>query len=150
MGYYPEQVNIVGNMITDPICNLISLLKLHIQTNKEKLFVPYGKATELVCKLLFQRGYIRSYSCVTLKTKGQYDVYICIFLNIISSSSSIHSIELISTPSRKVVYTLSELKKYYRYMGSDSDLVVRTHSGYRYGSDCLKCNLGGEILFRIN
>lgn len=127
------------------ICSFIGVYNLALLTGRFYFSVRYTKSIELICKLLLEKGYVSGYRIILSNDNtGQVKIIIHIL------SKVVKRVHLVSTPSKRVRLSYLALRKYYSFMGEDSDLILRTSKGFQYGSTCLRLRIGGEVLFRLN
>jgi small subunit ribosomal protein S8 len=125
---------------TDPIADMLTVIRNGILANQEQVTVPFSKVKEGICTVLLNEGYIRRFN--VLDTKPAKTLTIALKYAE-TGEPVIHQIDRISTSGRRVYSGRKDLKPIIRGFGIS---VVSTSSGILSDRDCRKRKLGGEVL----
>jgi small subunit ribosomal protein S8 len=100
------------------------------------------KICESFLKILWNEGFILGY---TIEQKNFNQIKI--FLKYKDKEPVINSIKLISTPSRRVYYSVKQI---WKMDSSKSFIIFSTNKGLKSIIDCKKLKIGGEPFILIN
>ena len=125
---------------TDPIADMLTVIRNGILANKEQVTVPFSKVKEGICAVLLSEGYIRRFN--VLDTKPAKTLTIALKYAE-TGEPVIHQIDRVSTSGRRVYSGRKDLKPIIRGFGIS---VVSTSSGILSDRDCRKRKLGGEVI----
>jgi len=123
--------------------NFFSFLKISIKKKKNKIFVKKTKNIIFVLNFLYKEGYIKNYKIIN-------DSKICIFLKYVLNESIFHDI-IYYKPSRKIFFTKKKMCNFIRnkkWLGSN--YILYTSKGLLSLTQCIKYNLTGILMFKIN
>jgi ribosomal protein S8 len=122
--------------MTKNILYFISFLKLHVSQKKVYGYILNTKANIKFLDYLWQTNFIWGY-----KICGEFfKVYFKYYLN----KCSINTLEFYNSPIQ-----VKELNLYCR-QSPQSLLIIDTLEGYKSGAYCVKFNIGGILLLKIN
>jgi len=128
---------------TDPIADMLTVIRNGILAAKGQVDVPYSRIKEGIAKVLNAEGFVTDISVLdtkparTLRIKLKYGS---------DGEPAIHAIDRISTGGRRVYSGRSELKPIIRGFGI---AVISTSQGILSDRDCRKRKLGGEVLCSV-
>jgi ribosomal protein S8 len=120
---------------------LASRLNLAICHKKSCVPIEKSPTVFLIIKLLMEKQLIKNF----LITKNFY----LIFLHFKIRTSVFKNVKVISIPSKRVyanVYQVNSLVNLHQ----NTFFLISTTKGIYTSYDCVKLNLGGEVLFSIN
>lgn len=126
----------------DRISNLIIAIKNAGNAGKETTTLPFSKLQAAIAKVLFDAGYIASYS---KKTSKGHDV-LEIGIAYTNSGPKVHDVKRISKPSRRLYVGSGDIRPVRNGYGI---LVLSTPKGILTGDQAKKEHVGGETLFEI-
>ena len=126
-------------MINNIIADSFSRIKNAQSAHNLETTVLYSKFMLEVLVILRNEGYIRGFSLDSGEIK--------IFLKYLNKKPMFRNINLISKPSRRVYYSISNLLKKNTQTGT---FVISTSQGLFSSRDAIKKNLGGEVVCYIN
>ncbi len=128
---------------TDPIADMLTRIRNAAMINKLSVDIPYSKLKEEIIKVIKKEGYITDYevnkefpSKLIVKLKSRAG----------GKMNVIEGLKRISKPGRRVYTSVEDIPKVIGGMGV---AVISTSKGIYSGKDCVKNNIGGEILFNI-
>ncbi len=140
--------------IMSPIANMLVQLKNAQAAKKAEVTVPFSAMKQAIADVLLKFGFLLSVEKKKLKSRKsevsvlqiglKYDNVVNFGTNV--SSGAIHSINLISKPSRRMYAGAKDLRA---VKGGAGLAVVSTSKGVMSGEDARKQNLGGEVIFEI-
>ena len=106
------------------------------------IFQRRKKICEAFLKILWTEGFILGYK-IDEKNVNQ----IKIFLKYSKNKPAIHSIKLISKPSRRVYYSIKQI---WKLDSNKSFIIFSTNRGLKSILECKKLRIGGEPFISIN
>ena len=128
---------------TDPIADLLTVLRNGISANRTKITVPWSRLKEAVIKVLAEEGYVGRVE--VLDTKPAKTLSIALKYGD-HGESAIHTITRVSTPGRRQYAGKAALKPIIRGFGIS---VVSTSQGVVSDRVCRQRNIGGEVLCTV-
>lgn len=130
--------------ITDPIADMLTVIRNANSNRMDKLDVPASKAKVAILKLMKEKGYIVDYKRIEDNKQGILRIYLK-FLGK-ARIPVIHKIKRISTPSRKM-YVKNDKIPY--VLGGIGMAVLSTHKGILSDVQARAQKIGGEVLCYI-
>jgi small subunit ribosomal protein S8 len=127
-------------MTTDPIADMLTRIRNAVRASKDEVSLPHSKTKEQIAKLLQQEGYIHSYDVsregvkANLRVKLKYGA---------GGEPTIHHIERVSKPGRRIYHGVDELHLIRRGMGT---AIVSTSQGLIPDRECRRRKIGGEVV----
>lgn len=100
---------------------------------------PKKKICESFLKILWTEGFILGYSIENEKIK--------IFLKYVNGRPAINSLNLISTPSRRIYYSVKQI---WKIDSCQYFIILSTNKGLKSILECKKLKIGGEPILIIN
>lgn len=128
-------------MITDKVSNFSAILNQALKLKKNLICVPYTRLTLNLSSLFYKEGLIYSYK-IDLKNNK-----ISICLNQLDNSFSFSRLRRISKPSKRVYWTVSQLKN--KVLKEGRFYIISTSSGIITSNQALTKNISGEIWMEI-
>jgi ribosomal protein S8 len=126
------------------LADLIVRIKVALKARLLSIKVLKNKLTINFLFLLYKIGLIRSFHILVKENN------ILVYLKYKNNKSIIHSIDIISKPSRRVYWSLNVLSHNYRKYSFSSFYVISTSQGLITSNDAiLRKNISGEILCKI-
>lgn len=128
--------------MSDPISNLLTIIRNGIQVRKETVDIPASKLGEKILEIFKKHGYIEDFRIMKTNVQGAYKVY----LKYEDRKSTITGLKRISRPGLRVYKQKSELPRVLNGMGT---AVISTSKGVVDDREARQMNVGGEILCYI-
>lgn len=126
--------------VSDPIADMICVIKNGYKVRKESIEIPYSKLKMDITKILLTEGYISNTEKVdlegktTIKVVLKYDKY---------GKSVITEIKRNSTPGRRMYVAKKDITKIKNGFGIS---ILSTNKGILTNLNARKNNVGGELL----
>jgi small subunit ribosomal protein S8 len=131
--------NLFLDKMENYLCNMLSKIKNAQLARKTVVFQKKNKISENFLKLLWNEGFILGYTLRSHRLK--------IFLKYAANRPAIHSLRVVSKPSRRIFYSI---KQVWKINSSKSFIVLSTNQGLKSLLECKKKNIGGELLIVVN
>jgi|TARA_B110000971_G_C19972382_1_gene483259 small subunit ribosomal protein S8 len=125
-------------MVNSIVADGFARIKNAQSVNNLETTVLYSKFMLEILTVLRNEGYIRGFSLNTGKIK--------VYLKYFNKNPTFNNISLISKPSRKIFYSVSNLLKKNTQTGT---FIISTSQGLFSSRDAVKKNLGGEVVCYI-
>ena len=129
--------------VTDPIADMLAILKNGVRSHKESVLVKYSKISESILEILKNEAFILNHKKVEDKKQGLIKVYLKYEKN---KRPSLTDLKRISKPGLRVYTRAKDIKKVYGEIGV---ALVSTPSGVMTGKEAKEKSLGGEILCHV-
>jgi len=126
-------------MITDPIADMLTMIRNAKSIYRADVTIPHSKIKEGIVSKLKQEGYINNFE-VLAEAKG------CIKIQLKygpDGEQIIRKIFRVSKPGRRVYRGLDELKK---IIGGLGTAIVSTSKGILTDRECREKKIGGEVI----
>jgi small subunit ribosomal protein S8 len=118
---------------------MLSKIKNAQLARKSVVFQKKNKISENFLKLLWNEGFILGYTLKSHQLK--------IFLKYAHNKPAIHSLKVVSKPSRRIFYSIKQI---WKINSSKSFIVLSTNQGLKSLIECKKKSIGGELLVIVN
>jgi small subunit ribosomal protein S8 len=128
--------------LSDPISNLLTIIRNGIQARKETVDIPASKLNDKILEIFKADGYIEDFRLMKDSAQGTYKVY----LRYGRKRPSIIGLKRISRPGLRVYKKNDDLPRVLNGMGT---AVISTSKGVVTDRDARKLKLGGEVLCYI-
>tara|TARA_B110000211_G_scaffold104210_1_gene121311 strand:- start:1587 stop:1967 length:381 start_codon:yes stop_codon:yes gene_type:complete len=125
-------------MVNSIVADGFARIKNAQSVNNLETTVLHSKFMLEILTVLRNEGYIRGFSLNTGKIK--------VYLKYFNKNPTFNNISLISKPSRKIFYSVSNLFKKNTQTGT---FIISTSQGLFSSRDAVKKNLGGEVVCYI-
>ena len=125
--------------MTDPIADLFTRIRNAIQAEHPKVDIPNSKMKTRLAEILREEGFIKNFKVAEDNKQG----WLRIYLKYKDGDSSIHGIQRISKPGRRVYVGKDEIPKVLNGLGV---AIVSTSTGVVTDSICREKGVGGEVL----
>lgn len=125
-------------MVNSIVADGFARIKNAQSVNNLETTVLHSKFMLEILTVLRNEGYIRGFSLNTGKIK--------VYLKYFNKNPTFNNISLISKPSRKIFYSVSNLLKKNTQTGT---FIISTSQGLFSSRDAVKKNLGGEVVCYI-
>jgi small subunit ribosomal protein S8 len=131
--------NLFLDKMENYLFDMLSKIKNAQLARKTVVFQKKNKISENFLKLLWNEGFILGYTQKSHELK--------IFLKYAVNKPVIHSIKVVSKPSRRIFYSIKQI---WKINSSKSFIVLSTSRGLKSLLDCKKNNIGGELIVIVN
>lgn len=128
--------------MSDPISNLLTIIRNGIQARKETVDIPASKMNDKILEIFKADGYIEDFRLMKDNVQGTYKVY----LRYGGKKPAIIGLRRISRPGLRIYKKNDELPRVLNGMGT---AVISTSKGVVTDREARKLKLGGEILCYI-
>ena len=125
-----------GNMITDPISDMLTCLRNGNRVGRESVSVPYSRLKEKIAEVLLKEGYIKAIAKKGKKIKKV----------LVIEPLRLNGVKRISKPSRRIYLKAKEIVPFRQGSG---DIIFSTPKGILTAKEAKKEKIGGEALFSI-
>jgi len=125
---------------TDPIADMLTVIRNGISANKKTVKVPFSKIKQGICQVLKDEGYVTAVD--VLDTKPAKTLQVALKYGD-GGEAAIHELSRVSTPGLRQYAGRGDLKPIIRGFGIS---VISTSKGILSDRVCRKQRLGGEVL----
>ena len=129
--------------LTDPIADMLTILRNASFAKKEAAEVKNSRITEEIIKIFRKEGFISNYKLMKDNKQGILRVYLRYLKN---GSPAILGIKRISKPGLRIYKKAYEIPKVYEGLGI---AVISTSNGLMTDKEVRAKSLGGEVLCYI-
>ena len=129
--------------VTDPIADMLAILKTGIMAQKDAVLVKRSKLHENILAILKQESFILNYKAIEDKKQGLVKVYLKYDKD---KTPAITGVKRISRPGLKTYVKNKNIKRVYGGLGV---ALISTSCGVMSDKEAKEKNLGGEILCHI-
>ena len=129
--------------LTDPIADMLTILRNGSSSKKEVVEVKNSKFSEEILKLLKKEGFISAYKVLKDSGQGKLRVYLRYAKD---GTPAITGIKRISKPGLRIYKKTDALPKVYGGLGV---AVISTSNGLMTDSESRAKKLGGEVICHI-
>ena len=128
--------------ITDPISNMLNIIRNGAMARKETVDVPASKLNEQILNIFKADGYIQDVKLMKNNVQGTFKVY----LKYDGRKPVVMGLRRISRPGLRVYADRGKLPRVLNGLGT---AVISTSKGVLPDREARKQNVGGEILCHI-
>ena len=128
--------------LSDPISNLLTIIRNGVQANKETVDIPASKLNGRILEIFKQDSYIEDYRPMQDNVQGSFKVY----LKYKGKKPVITGIQRISKPGLRVYIKSDEVPRVLNGLGT---AVISTSKGVLNDREARKLKMGGEVLCYI-
>lgn len=128
--------------VTDPIANMLVMIKNAGRAKKEKVDVPASNMGKVLLDIFKREKFIKNYKEIKDNKQGILRVY----LKSAKTGSAIKEIKRISTPGRRVYVDKDEIPS---VLGGLGVAVISTSQGVITDKEAKEKNIGGEVICYI-
>jgi small subunit ribosomal protein S8 len=128
--------------MTDPIADLLTRIRNAIMANHKVVEIPASNLKKEIARILFEKGYIRSYKVVEVEGEGK-TLKIALKYNSKSKKPAIKSIQRVSRPGLRKYVGLEELPRVLNGLGI---AILSTSRGLMTDKEAGKEKIGGEVI----
>lgn len=126
--------------VTDTIADLLTRIRNAQAAKHDTVEVPSSNLKKAICQILWDEGYIRSFS---VKEDGKQGVINIILKYGEGKTPVIKGLKRVSKPGLRIYSNAQELPKVMKGLGI---AVVSTSKGIMTDREARKANVGGEVL----
>lgn len=127
---------------TDQIADLLTRIRNNLMVGKNEVYLPTSKQKLAVAEALKQAGYLANVELIDHSPRNVLHVTIAEEGKV----ATIHEIEKVSKPGRRVYVAASEIPKVKSGRGL---VLISTSKGIMTGREAAKNRLGGELLVKV-
>lgn len=125
--------------LTDPIANMLTLIRNGAKARLEKVDVPNSRISEAIAGILKNEGFVENYRVIKDDKQGLLRVY----LRYMNKKSVIINIKRISRPGLRVY---SNSKKLPRVLKGKGIAILTTSQGLMTDTQARESHVGGEVI----
>jgi len=129
--------------VTDPIADMLAILKNGYMARKDTVEVKSSKLAESVMVILKREAFISNYKPVEDNRQGLLKVYLRYEKD---NASAMRGLRRVSKPSRRVYVKNEDIKE---VLGGIGIALISTSQGIMTDKEAKEKKLGGEILCNI-
>ena len=129
--------------ISDPVSNMLTIVRNAVHAKKETADVPASKLLEKALGIMKNDGYIADVRLLKDSKQGTLKVYLKYSTD---KKPAIMGIKRISKPGLRVYASGDKLPKVLNGLGT---AVISTSKGVITNREARKLNVGGEVLFYV-
>jgi len=137
-------------MLNSVISDTLSRIRNGYMAKKNTIELIHSKFIESVLKVLYQEGYVGTYTIVEKPTEHKKSTYkvIKLTLSYKDNKSAIQTIKIISKPGCKRYIGADKLLDFYNRFAHSGlgTVILSTNKGIMAGHTALETNVGGEII----
>jgi len=126
--------------MTDPIADMLTRIRNAHKINAVSVLIPNSKTKQNIAKVLYEEGYINTYSVEELDNNKSH---IVIELKYFEGKPVIEKIDRVSRPGLRIYRSQNDLPK---VMGGLGIAVVSTSKGIMSDRQARQDGCGGEVL----
>jgi len=128
--------------VTDPIANMLTIIRNALKVRKETVDVPASKLLEKILSIFKQDGYIEDFRLLKDNKQG----VLKIFLKYENKKSVITGLKRVSRSGLRIYATNTEIPRVLSGLGK---AVISTSKGIIDDKEARKLKIGGEVLCYI-
>lgn len=127
---------------SDPIANLLTLIRNASRAKKEKVDVPNSRILTAIADILKREGYIDNYRVIKDNKQGLLRIY----LRYVNKKSVIIDLKRVSRPGLRIYADAKRIPKVLRGKGM---AILTTSKGLMTDAQAREAKMGGEVLCYI-
>lgn len=128
--------------MTDPISNVLTIIRNGTKAEKETVDVPASKIIEKILNIFKEDGYIVDFRLMKSNVQGTFKIY----LKYENRQPAIAGLKRISKPGLRVYASSGKLP---RVLSGFGTAVLSTSKGIIRDKEARKAHIGGEVLCHI-
>ena len=126
--------------MTDPIANMLTLVRNATRAKSEKVDIPNSKILAAIAEILKKEGYIENFRVIKdTKLQGTLRVY----LRYVNKKSVIINLKRVSRPGLRIYSGSKSIPRVLRGKGT---AILTTSRGLMTDKEAREANIGGEVL----
>lgn len=127
-------------MSTDPIADMLTIIRNANRVFKEKVDIPGSKLKLEIVRVLKEKGFISNYKFIEDRKQGILRVYLKYTPE---RRQVLQGLRRVSKPGRRIYFGWKELPKVFNGLGY---VLVSTSQGLLTDDEARKKKLGGEVI----
>jgi len=132
--------------VSDPVADMLTKIRNAGMAGHEKVDIPVSRLKLEIVKILKNEGFIKNFK-KSAQEEGVASSYIRVYLKYDDKAApTIHGIEKVSTPGRRVYTGYKKMPRVYNGYGT---LIVSTSQGVTTGKKAAEKKVGGEIICTV-
>lgn len=132
--------------VHDPISDFFITIKNAYKARKERVTIPYSRMRFTIAKVLEEAGFVGEVDKKKKKVRTSQHTFLDIRLKYEAKEPAMHSVKLVSTPSRRIYIKARELRPVRSGFGIS---ILSTPKGIMTGSQARKENVGGQMVAEV-
>ncbi|MFH1856810.1 MAG: 30S ribosomal protein S8 [Candidatus Omnitrophota bacterium] len=128
-------------MITDPIANMLVMIKNAGRAKKENVDIPASNMAKIIIDIFKRKGFVKNYKEIKDDKQGILRIYLKIADK--ASSAGIKDIKRISTPGRRKYVSKDKIPS---VLGGLGIAIISTSQGVLTDEEARKKQVGGEVI----
>jgi len=128
--------------VTDPIADMLAILKNGIRAKKESVIVKRSNITENIMGILKREGFISNFKAIEDNKQGTIKIY----LKYDKGECAICDLKRISKPGLRNYVKAEDVKSVYGGIGI---ALISTSKGVMTDKEAKEKNFGGELLCQV-
>ncbi len=129
--------------VTDPIADMLAILKNGFTAKKEAVFVKRSKITENILDILKKEGFISNFKAIEDSGQGAVKVYLKYDKN---NGPALRGLKRVSKPGRRIYKKTEEIRPVYGGIGV---AIISTSKGLMTDAKAKESKIGGELICEI-
>jgi small subunit ribosomal protein S8 len=125
--------------VTDPIADMLVMIKNASRAKKEKVDVPASNITLAIVEVLKKEGFVKNYKKIEDNKQGVLRIY----LKMPEGQSVINEMKRISKPGRRVYVNKNEIPS---VLGGLGLAIISTSQGIMTDREARQKKIGGEVI----
>ena len=128
--------------LSDPIANMLTLIRNAARAKKEKADIPHSKILVAIANILKEEGYIDNYRVIKDTKQGLLRIY----LKYVNKKSVIINLKRVSRPGLRLYSKVKSMPTVLRGKGT---VILTTSKGLMTDAQAREAKIGGEVLCYI-
>ena len=129
--------------VSDPISNILTVIRNAVHTRKETVEFPASKLAEKIISIFKNNGYIEDFRLLKDDKQGILKVYLKYKLN---KKAAIMGLRRISKPSLRIYVTKESIPRVINGLGT---AIISTSKGVISDKEARQLKVGGEVICYI-
>ncbi len=125
--------------LTDPIANMLTVIRNASRAKKEKVDIPNSKMVVAIADILKKEGFIENYRVIKDAKQGLLRVY----LRYVNKKSVIINLKRVSRPGLRIYANVKRIPRVLRGKGI---AILTTSKGLMTDTEARAAKMGGEVL----
>jgi small subunit ribosomal protein S8 len=125
--------------LTDPIANMLTLIRNASKAKLEKTDVPHSKLLVSIAEILKREGYIENFRVIKDTKQGVLRIY----LRYVNKKPVIINLKRVSRPGLRIYAASKNIPRVLRGKGT---AILTTSKGLMTDAEARESKLGGEVL----
>jgi len=130
-------------MLTDQVADMFTRIRNAIHAKKKTVTIPASNLKKEITRILYENKFITKYAFIDDGVQGEIKV---LLRYTDALENAIQGIEKVSTPGRRRYTSVNDMPKVLNGMGMS---IISTSKGVMTDRECLKMNVGGEVIGKV-